>query len=63
MKDALQSTNKSTLCDHFDSIDVELLLLLEMVDIHLLLNNTVLIEKKHISNLFIYSDKFFHQID
>ncbi|XP_027204714.2 tetratricopeptide repeat protein 21B-like isoform X2 [Dermatophagoides pteronyssinus] len=41
MKDALQSTNKSTLCDHFDSIDVELLLLLEMVDIHLLLNNTI----------------------
>lgn len=43
MNDALQSTTnqKSTISDRFESFNVELFLMLEMVDIHLLLNNTV----------------------
>ncbi|KAH7636639.1 tetratricopeptide repeat protein 21b-like [Dermatophagoides farinae] len=41
MKDALQSSHKSTLCDRLESTNVELFLMFEMVDIHLLNNNTI----------------------
>lgn len=58
MKDALQSSHKSTLCDRLESTNVELFLMFEMVDIHLLNNNTVFINT--LIYLIIHSKKIFH---